>query len=128
MTGSPEFWVKFWGVRGSIPSPGPETVRFGGNTTSIEVRCGDLCLAIDGGTGVRLYGDSLLRRQPVDVAFLMTHLHLDHVQGFPLFTPFLIPGNRFAIYSALHNGSSVQDVMGMLFAQPAFPVTMDMLK
>lgn len=128
MTGSPEFWVKFWGVRGSIPAPGPDTVRYGGNTTSIEIRCGDQCLALDGGTGVRLYGDSLLKRQPLDVTFLMTHLHLDHVQGFPFFSPFLLPGNRFAIYSALHNGSAVEDVMRMLFAQPAFPVTMDMLK
>lgn len=128
MTGSPEFWIKFWGVRGSIPAPGPDTVRYGGNTTSLEVRCGDLCLAIDGGTGVRLYGDTLMRKQPVDVTFLMTHLHLDHVQGFPFFAPFLMPGNRFSIYSALHSGSSVQDVMKMLFAQPAFPVTMDMLK
>ena len=127
-TANPPFWVKYWGVRGSIPAPGPDTVHYGGNTTSLQVQCGDRSLAIDGGTGVRLFGDSLKRKMPVDVTFLMTHLHLDHVQGFPFFSPFLIPGNKFEIYSALHNGSAVEDVLRHLFAQPAFPISMDMLK
>lgn len=128
MTASPEFSVKFWGVRGSIPAPGAGTVRYGGNTTSLEIRCGGVHLAIDGGTGVRMFGDSLLPKMPADVVFLMTHLHLDHVQGFPFFSPFLIPGNKFQVWSALHNGSGVEDVLRLLFAQPAFPVTMEMLK
>ncbi len=128
MAVAPEFWVKYWGVRGSIPAPGADTVRYGGNTTCIEIRCGDLRFAIDGGTGVRLFGDALMRQLPVQVTFLMTHLHLDHVQGFPFFAPFLLPGNQFDVYSALHNGSAVEDVLRLLFAQPAFPVTMDMLK
>lgn len=122
------FHVKFWGTRGSIPAPGPTTVGYGGNTTSIEVRCGDRRFAIDGGTGVRLYGDSLLRHMPLDVDVLMTHLHLDHVQGFPFFTPFLLKGNRFRVWSARHNGHTVIDVLKMLFAQPAFPVSMEMLQ
>ena len=84
--------------------------------------------AIDGGTGVRLYGDTLMRQLPIDMDVLMTHLHLDHVQGFPFFSPFLLKGNRFRVWSARHNGHTVIDVLKMLFAQPAFPVTMEMLQ
>ena len=119
------FRVKYWGVRGSIPAPGPDTVRYGGNTTSLELVAGDQTFGIDGGTGVRLFGNSLMKRAPVNVTFFMTHLHLDHVQGFPFFVPFLVPGNKFDVYSALHNGSAVEDVLRALFAQPAFPISMD---
>lgn len=125
MTQSSPFRVRYWGVRGSIPAPGPDTARYGGNTTCLEVTCGGRTFCIDGGTGVRMFGNSLLPRMPVDVAFLMTHLHWDHVQGFPFFTPFLIPGNRFTIYSALHNGGSILGVLKQLMAQPAFPISMD---
>lgn len=119
------FYFRYWGVRGSIPAPGPDTARFGGNTTCIEVQVGDQLLCIDGGTGVRLYGDDLLKRLPVQVTFLMTHLHWDHVQGFPFFTPFLVPGNHFRIYSGHHNGGNIMGVLKQLMAQPAFPISMD---
>lgn len=122
------FTVKFWGTRGSIPAPGKDTAGYGGNTTSLQVVCGDRQFAIDGGTGVRMYGDTLMRQLPVDMDVLMTHLHLDHVQGFPFFSPFLLKGNRFRVWSARHNGHTVIDVLKMLFAQPAFPVTMEMLQ
>ncbi len=125
MTGRPEFRVKFWGVRGSIPAPGAETARYGGNTTCLEVRAGDLRIAIDGGTGVRAFGNSLLEHMPVDVIFLMTHLHWDHVQGFPFFSPFLIPDNTFRILSAHHKGGNIYGVLKQLMAQPAFPISMD---
>ena len=128
MSHANDFSVKYWGVRGSIPSPGAHTVRYGGNTTSLEVRCGSELLAIDGGTGIRLFGESLMAKAPVRATILMTHLHLDHVQGFPFFAPFLVPGNRFDIWSARHNGVGVEDIMRQLFNQPAFPISMDMLK
>ncbi|MFZ4579715.1 MAG: MBL fold metallo-hydrolase [Myxococcota bacterium] len=125
----PAFQLKFWGVRGSIPAPGPTTVRYGGNTTCIDVRCGDMRLAIDGGTGARAFGDELARTgNPVDLTFLMTHLHLDHVQGFPFFAPFLMSGHRLRIYSALHNHAGVEDVLRQLLAQPAFPISMEELR
>jgi phosphoribosyl 1,2-cyclic phosphodiesterase len=134
-TATNDFSVKFWGVRGSIPSPGAHTVRYGGNTTSLEIHCGDQLLAIDGGTGVRLFGDSLMSRMPIRANILMTHLHLDHVQGFPFFTPFLVPGNRFDIWSARHSqggnssgGVGIEEMLRQLFNQPAFPISMDMLK
>ncbi len=128
MSVAKDFSVKFWGVRGSIPAPGAHTVRYGGNTTSLEIRCGDKLFAIDGGTGIRLLGESLMRAGPVRATLLMTHLHLDHVQGFPFFAPFLVPGNRFDIWSAQHNGIGVAEIMRQLFNQPAFPISMDMLK
>mgnify|MGYP002632373187 CR=1 FL=1 len=125
MSDSRDFQVKFWGVRGSIPSPGPETARYGGNTTCIEVRAGDTVLAIDGGTGVRNFGESLRQSPSVEVAFLMTHLHWDHVQGFPFFAPFLNPNNRFRILSAHHKGGNIHGVLKQLMAQPAFPISME---
>lgn len=125
MTTKPEFWVKYWGVRGSIPSPGPETARYGGNTTCLQIQAGQTAIAIDGGTGVRGYGDALRGQMPVDVTFLMTHLHWDHVQGFPFFSPFLIPGNRFRVISANHKGGNIYGVLKQLMAQPAFPISMD---
>jgi phosphoribosyl 1,2-cyclic phosphodiesterase len=125
MTSRPEFRVKYWGVRGSIPAPGSETARYGGNTTCLEVRAGGQRVAIDGGTGVRAFGASLREHMPVDVVFLMTHLHWDHVQGFPFFSPFLIPGNRFRILSAHHKGGNIHGVLKQLMAQPAFPISMD---
>lgn len=119
------FSVRYWGVRGSIPSPGPKTQRYGGNTTCLEVQAGGHTIAIDGGTGVRAFGSSLFARLPVQVTFLMTHLHWDHVQGFPFFAPFLIPGNKFRILSAHHNGGNIHDVLKQLMAQPAFPISME---
>ena len=119
------FYFRYWGVRGSIPAPGPLTARYGGNTTCLEVCVGDQRFCIDGGTGVRMYGDQLLGELPVQVTFLMTHLHWDHVQGFPFFTPFLVPGNEFHIYSGHHNGGNIHGVLQQLMAQPAFPISMD---
>ncbi len=128
MSPANDFSVKYWGVRGSIPSPGAHTVRYGGNTTSLEIRCGEQLFAIDGGTGMRLFGDALMAEQPVRATILMSHLHLDHVQGFPFFAPFLMAGNRFDLWSAHHNGVGVADILRQLFNQPAFPISMDMLK
>jgi len=120
------FWVKFWGVRGSIPAPGQGTVRYGGNTTCIEVCCGAQRIILDGGTGVRLLGDAQRGAHRTEMTFLMTHLHLDHVQGFPFFAPFLFPGNRFELFSARHNGAGLEDVLRLLLTQPAFPISLDM--
>lgn len=122
------FTVKFWGTRGSIPAPGPDSVRYGGNTTCLEIRAGKRLFVIDGGTGARQFGDSLWPEGPLDATFLMTHLHLDHVQGFPFFGPFHGPNNRFELWSAEHSGMDLQGIMGRMFQQPAFPVTLDMLR
>jgi phosphoribosyl 1,2-cyclic phosphodiesterase len=78
--------LKLWGVRGSIPSPGPLTARYGGNTPCISVEVGDKCLVIDAGTGVRALGN-YLAKQTSQIYVLLTHEHWDHIQGFPFFAP-----------------------------------------
>ncbi|MEJ2621068.1 MAG: MBL fold metallo-hydrolase [Candidatus Thiodiazotropha sp.] len=92
---------KFWGVRGSIPSPGPKTVLYGGNTTCIEVR-GDSneLLILDGGTGIFPLGQSLIPEFPLKVHIFITHTHWDHIQGLPMFLPLFIAGNEVTIYGA----------------------------
>lgn len=93
--------VKFWGVRGSIPVPGPSTVRYGGNTTCIEVRSDDQDLIVlDGGTGIFPLAQSLLKSLPVTAHIFNTHSHWDHIQGLPFFIPIFIPGNKIYLYGA----------------------------
>lgn len=82
--------IKFWGVRGSIPTPGPGTLRYGGNTSCLEVRCGTDIIILDAGTGLRKLGQSLLeefKRQPLNLTLLLSHTHWDHIQGLPFFAP-----------------------------------------
>ena len=83
------FHVKFWGVRGSIPCPGAETVRYGGNTTCVEMLIGGERLVFDSGTGIRILGESLLPLMPVQGHLFFSHTHWDHIQGFPFFAPAL---------------------------------------
>ncbi len=90
----------FWGVRGSIPTPGPETVGYGGNTSCGELWLDDSNLIVfDAGSGIRPLGNSLLQRgiKPVEAIILLSHTHWDHIQGFPFFVPAFIPGNKFVI-------------------------------
>ena len=82
--------VRFWGTRGSIPTPGRETEKFGGNTTCIEVRYGDTLIVFDAGSGIREMSRSWLNEfsgKSIEATLLFTHLHWDHIQGFPFFAP-----------------------------------------
>ena len=83
MTGSRDFFIKFWGVRGSIACPGPRTVRYGGNTSCIEVQCDETRVIFDGGTGLRDLGDVLACNPPERIDLFLTHTHHDHVAGVP---------------------------------------------
>src|SRR5258708_20335443 len=94
--------LKFWGVRGSIPTPGPSTVQYGGNTSCVEVRAGNRIIILDAGTGLRLLGRELVAEfgeQPLDLTLLLTHTHWDHIQGLPFFLPVYQPLNRLRILS-----------------------------
>ena len=94
--------IKFWGVRGSIPSPGPGTVRYGGNTTCVEVRRGNDLIILDAGTGLRRLGQSLLANKAdnrrLNLNLLITHTHWDHIQGLPFFAPLYEPRRRLRIF------------------------------
>lgn len=117
--------VKMWGVRGSIPSPGPRTVRYGGNTTCIEVRSDDDSLVIlDAGTGIFPLAQSLLARLPVQANIFITHTHWDHIQGLPFFVPLYIPGNQVRIHGAfdLVSMQGIEQVMNVQLQYSYFPI------
>ncbi len=94
--------IKFWGTRGSIPTPGPRTVRYGGNTSCVELRTnGGTLFILDCGTGLRELGRALMyETQPIVVNILLSHTHWDHTQGFAFFDPVFQKGNQFTIFAA----------------------------
>jgi phosphoribosyl 1,2-cyclic phosphodiesterase len=117
--------IKFWGVRGSIPSPGPNTQRYGGNTTCIEVRTDDDDLIIlDGGTGIFPLAQQLLKEIPVTAHIFNTHSHWDHIQGLPFFIPIFIPGNTIHLYGAFDpiSGAGPERIMNIQMQYSYFPV------
>jgi phosphoribosyl 1,2-cyclic phosphodiesterase len=117
--------MKFWGVRGSIPSPGPNTQRYGGNTTCIEVRTDDNDLIIlDGGTGIFPLAQTLLKELPITAHIFNTHSHWDHIQGMPFFLPIFIPGNTVNVYGAFDpiSGAGPERVMNIQMQYSYFPV------
>jgi phosphoribosyl 1,2-cyclic phosphodiesterase len=121
--------VTIWGARGSIPSPGPHTVRYGGNTPCLEVRGSDgTLLVLDAGTGIRALGDTLaLRGQPVTAEVIITHAHWDHVQGLPFFAPLYTRGNRVRIRGAGGAAEAVQRVVRGQMAHETFPIAFESL-
>jgi phosphoribosyl 1,2-cyclic phosphodiesterase len=122
------FTIHFWGVRGSIASPGPETVRYGGNTPCIEMRVGGERLIFDGGTGIRILGQSLLSQMPVEAYMFFTHSHWDHIQGFPFFVPAFIKGNRFHIHGTpAPNGATIKQRLNDQMLHPNFPVPLQIM-
>ncbi len=105
---SSEFVVQFWGVRGSVPSPGKDTVRYGGNTSCVEMHVGGKRLIFDGGTGLRMLGKSLEPSQPIEAYWFFTHYHWDHIQGVPFFTPAFVEGNTLHIHGAAPEGATMK--------------------
>ncbi|HEY3433610.1 MAG TPA: MBL fold metallo-hydrolase [Rhodocyclaceae bacterium] len=117
--------IRFWGVRGSIPSPGPKTVRYGGNTTCIEVRSDDGELIIlDAGSGIFPLAQTLLKELPVKANVFITHTHWDHIHGLPFFIPFFIPGNSVRIHGAYDVISSqgIEQIMDVQMQYSYFPI------
>jgi phosphoribosyl 1,2-cyclic phosphodiesterase len=114
--------VTFWGVRGSIPSPGPSTAQIGGNTSCVEVRAGKAILIFDGGTGLRLLGRKLLAEVPLTAHMFFSHVHWDHIQGFPFFEPAFIAGNMFHLYGGNNVSRTLEETLAGQMENPNFPV------
>jgi phosphoribosyl 1,2-cyclic phosphodiesterase len=122
--------IKFWGVHGSLPRPGPSTLKYGGNTACVEVRCGKELIIFDAGTGIRELGEDLLRRAPsssghkIKGHIFFSHLHWDHVQGFPFFAPIFVAGNEFHLYGGKSLDTTLYQLMDHQMAEPNFPVNL----
>lgn len=124
-----QFAVRFWGVRGSIPTPGKETVRYGGNTACVEIQVAGQRLIFDGGTGLRQLGKALLKESPVEAHLFFTHTHWDRIQGFPFFMPAFSEGNCFHIYGAVGpNGASIKQRLCDQMLRPNFPVPLQVMQ
>lgn len=122
--------IRFWGTRGSIPTPGPETARYGGNTTCVEVRLDDGTLIIfDAGTGIRKLGLALMQenfRQPINL--FLTHSHWDHIQGFPFFEPANDPKMKINIFGCSPTYDKLQKIFTDQMESKYFPVNFHDLK
>lgn len=126
----PEFAVRFWGVRGSIACPGPDTVRYGGNTSCVEIRCGDRLLVFDGGSGLRPFGRYLARQgKPVDIDLFYSHTHLDHVVGLPFFAPCYDARSELRLWAGhLKPETGIEAVLCRMMSAPLFPVPVGIFK
>jgi phosphoribosyl 1,2-cyclic phosphodiesterase len=113
--------VRLWGTRGSVASPGPETVRYGGNTACVEVRAGDALLVLDAGTGIRQLGASL-RGHSGRIDLLQTHLHLDHVQGLGFFEPAFRQEIELHIWGPPSTNADLRERLSRYLSPPLFPV------
>jgi phosphoribosyl 1,2-cyclic phosphodiesterase len=117
--------VRFWGVRGSLPSPGPETCRYGGNTACVEVRAGGQLIILDAGTGIRKLGLALQREfaeRPIQGTILISHTHWDHIHGLPFFAPAFVSGNRFTVYGCPDSPQHLEAIFSRQMETPYFPL------
>lgn len=127
MSSSSGLTATCWGVRGSIPVPGPATVRYGGNTSCLEVRAGGRRYVFDAGTGIRALGRQLAPGEPLEAELFLSHFHLDHVQGFPFCAPLYDPDSRVRVHGPPQDGASAASVMAGIMAPAYFPVPLGAL-
>jgi phosphoribosyl 1,2-cyclic phosphodiesterase len=115
--------LRFWGTRGSIPTPGPATARYGGNTACLSIADGSRLVILDAGSGLRPLGHELMQRPgPHSADLLISHTHWDHIQGLPFFKPLSAPGNELCIYGAAQNGVALEEILRRQMDPMVFPV------
>ena len=120
---SNELKVKFWGVRGSYPTPGAGTIKYGGNTASVEIRAGERTIILDAGTGIIPLGRELARtKRANEIMLLFSHLHHDHTQGFPFFVPAYMPNAKLHIFGPDGTHESMQNVLERNQSSETFPL------
>ena len=125
-----KYSVTFWGTRGSIPTPGAHTTRYGGNTPCVAVEgAGGKLVILDAGTGIRALGGKLAERQngAVTAEILLSHAHWDHIQGLPYFMPFYSPGNVVRIWGSQQGDVSLETILRQQMHPAVFPVPLDAL-
>ncbi len=121
-----EFYVKIWGARGTIPAPGPSTVKYGGNTSCVEIRCGDRVLVFDAGTGIRELGRQLSQESVRSLDLFFTHCHYDHIEGLPFFSPLYDEENVIRIWAGHLGGERTPEEMVCDYmSRPYFPISPD---
>ena len=124
---APPARLKLWGVRGSIPVPGPDTVRYGGNTACVEVRADGELIILDAGSGIRRLGLALKNEfgsRPIELTLLITHVHWDHIQGFPFFVPSYNEKNQIRVYGYDSAHAGLREILRSQMATPFFPVAL----
>lgn len=119
--------VRCWGTRGSIPSPGPATAGFGGNTTCVEIQAGESRIIFDAGTGIRLLGDKLMAEGATRASIFLTHFHWDHIQGFPFFAPVYNPEFDLRIVGPEQEGMDVESLFAGQMGPVYFPIPYEAL-
>ncbi len=120
-----ELRVKFWGARGSYPTPGAGTIKYGGNTASVEIRAGERTIILDAGTGIIPLGRELARtKRAGEILLLFSHLHHDHTQGFPFFVPAYMPSAKLHIYGPDGTHESLKNVLERNQSSETFPVSL----
>ena len=124
--------VTLWGVRGSHPAPGPQTIRFGGNTTSVQVQAGRHLIILDAGTGIIQLGRTLSAQaradgRPLTATLLFTHTHHDHTQGFPFFVPAFSETSTLYIFGPKTLNQDLEEVLSRTMMPPVFPITLEEL-
>jgi len=119
--------ISFYGVRGSIASPGPETAAVGGNTSCVEVMCGSERIILDAGTGLRKLGDRMMAEMALEATMLLSHQHWDHIQGIPFFVPAYVPSTKLKVYGGVNGVMSLRETLAHQMTAPVFPVRLDEL-
>lgn len=117
--------LRFWGVRGSIPTPGPNTVFYGGNTTCVELRADNQLIILDSGSGIRLLGQQLVeefKERSLELTLLLTHTHWDHIQGFPFFAPAYIANNQVRIIGYEGYRKGLENTLAVQMESSYFPI------
>lgn len=128
MAAGERFEVCFWGVRGGIACPGPDTARYGGNTPCVELRLGDHTLIFDAGTGLRRLGQALNQRAPISADLMFSHTNFERVSGIPFFSAAYNPKNSFRIWAGhLPPENGVRSILAQLMTDPVFPVPIDIM-